>query len=132
MKLRNVLTIYACLSCAATLAQSPIGESHTTVRGFYRQCRDRRPIRLAPKPEGKHLQTVFPCVQRHGHDLYHPEQIQLGLHVAKHEQLRNLYVTQPGVGTKTVVLPQTGHQNRTLSGLALDFSGIHFRGFFFR
>lgn len=34
MKLRNVLTIYACLSCAATLAQSPIGESHTTVRDF--------------------------------------------------------------------------------------------------
>ena len=34
MKLRNVLTIYACLSCVAALAQSPIGESHTTVRDF--------------------------------------------------------------------------------------------------
>ena len=34
MKLRNVLTIYACLSCVAALAQSPIGESHTTVTEF--------------------------------------------------------------------------------------------------
>ena len=121
MKLRNVLTIYACLSCAATLAQSPIGESHTTVRDFTDSAGTAVPSDSPQNRKGNIFKQFFRAFNAMDTTYITPNKYNWAFYVAKHEQLRNLYVTQPGVGTKTVVLPQTGHQNRTLSGLAFGF-----------
>ena len=59
MKLRNVLTIYACLSCVAALAQSPIGESHTTVTEFTDSAETAIPSDLPQNRKGNIFKQFF-------------------------------------------------------------------------